>query len=233
MNRPCRVGKIRLSDYLDGELGLLSRWRLDRHLRRCGDCRDRLSELKAVDALVHLARDPLEVRRPGDAPRKLPGRLQVELGIGPVALAAEPRPRSRRARVVALAAAVFLLALAGAYLVVRPGHEAARIISLGRENRAEAEAILERARAMEVQLVWLRMQLLADDLESEAREAIEAQLARLSDQLVAIKSDARLVRAAPAGADTVMDAASPAEAVNPAEAVDPDNAGGRRAKGGR
>lgn len=206
MNHPCGVSRFRLSDYLDGELGLLARWRMDRHLRACVACRDRLSELKAVDALVHLARDPLAAPRPGDAPRRLPGRLQVELGIGPLAQAAGPGPRSRRWRVGALAAAILLLALAGVYLVVRPGHEAARILTLGRENRAEAEAILERARAVEVQLVWLRMQLLADDREPAAREAVEAQLARLSDQLVAIKNDARLVAVTPAGVAAGPDA---------------------------
>jgi anti-sigma factor RsiW len=199
------VSRYRLSDYLDGELGLLARWRLDRHLRGCPACRDRLSELKAVDALVHLAREPLAAGR-AEGRKRLPGRLQVELGIGPVAEAAAPAPRSRRWKVAALAAAVLLLGIAGAYLAMRPGHDAARIVSLGRENRAEAEAILERARAVEVQLVWLRMQLLDDELDPAAREAVEAQLARLSDQLVAIKSDARLVRSAPPGAGAAADA---------------------------
>ena len=71
----CRVSRVRLSSFLDGELGWFGQLRLGRHLRHCAECRDRLSELKAADALIHLTRDrgaPAR-RRPG-----LPGRLQVE-----------------------------------------------------------------------------------------------------------------------------------------------------------
>jgi anti-sigma factor RsiW len=189
VRRRCRTTLLRLTEYLDGELGVLRRWWLDRHLRRCDRCRERLSELKAAEALVHLAREPRDSR--ASARSRLPGRLQVELGIGPVSRPAAPSLAAVRLRRIAAVAAVVLLVAAGAFTLHRPEREAGALLALGVENRNRASALLEMAEAVEMRIVWLRMELIAEDLDPARRAAIEEELARLAEHVVAIKADAR------------------------------------------
>ena len=195
----CTVSLLRLCEYLDGELRCFRHQLLARHLRRCGDCRQRLSELKAADALVHLAREHPPAGRASAS--RLPGRLQVELGIGPTAESGRTPARPRRAwvRPAAAAAIVLLLASAGTFAFLRPAREAGKLHSLGMENRVKAEALLDQARTIEVQILCLRMQLIEGDLDAEKEAVIEEQFTRLSELselLVSIKAAARLYRQA-------------------------------------
>ncbi|MBN2491319.1 MAG: zf-HC2 domain-containing protein [Planctomycetes bacterium] len=185
----CRTTLLRLTEYLDGELGALRHWWLARHLRRCASCRERLGELKAADALVHLARGPRD--EPGAAGPRLPGRLQVELGIGPVSAPAPPSRRALRWRRVAAAAAGLMLLAAAAFAIQRPGREAGALLALDLENRSRASALLALAEAVEMRIVCLRMELIAEDLDAERRAAIEEELGGLAEQVVAIQADAR------------------------------------------
>jgi anti-sigma factor RsiW len=49
-----RIGPL-LDGYYDRELGSLERWRVERHLARCGDCRHDLASLEAVGGCVRAA----------------------------------------------------------------------------------------------------------------------------------------------------------------------------------
>ena len=136
----CRVSRLTLTAYLDEELGVV-RYHLVRfHLRRCERCRSRLSQLKAADALVHLSRESSGPTRGMSG--RLPGRLQVELGLGPIHEPAPPTP-GRRWRVrIAAAVVLALLVGAGVLAVSWPAREAGDLLALGMENQAKATALL-------------------------------------------------------------------------------------------
>jgi len=200
----CKISLLTLSEYVDGELGFFRYRLLSRHLRVCRECRERLSELKAADAIIHLARDRDEaVERAGAG---LPGRLQVELGIGPLSDSDESegrfgRARSRRRwiRPVAAAAAILFTFATGLIALHYPAREADALLALGMENRARASVLLDKAEAIEVQIHGIRLQLIQQDLRedvpqdtaAEERAAIEERLADLSELVVSLKAAAR------------------------------------------
>ena len=186
----CRVSRLTLTAYLDEELGVV-RYHLVRfHLRRCERCRSRLSQLKAADALVHLSRESSGPTRGMSG--RLPGRLQVELGLGPIHEPAPPTP-GRRWRVrIAAAVVLALLVGAGVLAVSWPAREAGDLLALGMENQAKATALLQNAQLVEYEILRLRMQLLEDNLEPATRSELEEQLTRLAELVASIKADARL-----------------------------------------
>jgi anti-sigma factor RsiW len=228
----CKINLLTLSEYVDGELGFFRYRLLSRHLRDCRDCRERLSELKAADAIVHLARDRDEaVEREGAG---LPGRLQVELGIGPLdqSREAEGRARSRRRwiRPVAAAAAILFTLAAGLIALHYPSREADALLALGMENRARASLLLDRAEAIEVQIHGIRLQLIQQDLRedvpqvtaSDERAAIEERLAELSELVVSLKADARRYMRAYEAAVAAVERQDPGRSTR-----DPEKHGGR------
>ena len=56
----CEKHSTHLPRLLDGQLGVLARWRLQRHLGRCGKCREQLAALRAVVAEVKRLPAPTE-----------------------------------------------------------------------------------------------------------------------------------------------------------------------------
>lgn len=197
----CKISLLTLSEYVDGELGFFRYRRLSRHLRVCRECRERLSDLKAADAIVHLARDRDEaVEREGVG---LPGRLQVELGIGPLnhsgKSAGRAPSRRRWIRPIAAAAAILITLATGLIAFHYPSQEADALLALGMENRARASVLLDKAEEIEVQIHGIRLKLIQQDLRedvpedtaSDERAAIEERLAELSELVVSLKADAR------------------------------------------
>jgi len=193
----CPVSLLTLSEYVDGELGFFRHRLVSRHLRLCRGCRERLSELKAADAMIHLTRDRDEVG--ASTGTGLPGRLQVELGIGP---ASGPegrrvgvRSRRRWIRPAAAAAAILFAVAAGLIALHYPAREAGELLALGMENRAKASALLEKAEEIEVQILGIRLQLIQagnrEGADPGERAAIEERLVELSELVVSLKADAR------------------------------------------
>jgi len=113
-----------LSAYLDGELDLARRRRLEAHLAGCADCAALLADLRAIVA----AAPHYEGREPS---RDLWGAIEPRLGeaevipLSPDRLTARPsaRPSSRRFSLPQLIAASFVMAALGGgavWLALRP-----------------------------------------------------------------------------------------------------------------
>jgi anti-sigma factor RsiW len=186
----CRISRLTLTAYLDAELGMIRYHLVRLHLRRCERCRSRLSQLKAADALVHLSRESSGPTRGMSG--RLPGRLQVELGLGPIHEPAPSTPGDRWRVRIAAAVVLGLLVGAGVLAVSWPAREAGDLVALGMENQAKATALLQNAQLVEYEILRLRMQLLEDNLEPATRSELEEQLTRLAELVASIKADARL-----------------------------------------
>jgi anti-sigma factor RsiW len=70
----CKVSRRLLSRHLDGELGLLTRSRLERHLRGCAACQAELE----LDRRVWKLLDAAAVARPPELVERLERRLAAE-----------------------------------------------------------------------------------------------------------------------------------------------------------
>jgi anti-sigma factor RsiW len=94
-----------LDGYYDGELGSLERWRVQRHLARCGACRHDLASLEAVGGCVRAA---VAGQVEPDFWDGIAGRLPA-----PRAVERTRAPRRRRAWPASLATAAAAAAAAG------------------------------------------------------------------------------------------------------------------------
>jgi len=195
-NTKCRYEDIHLSEYLDGELGFFRHKLLARHLRRCEACRDRMSDLRAADALVHLTRDPRSFSASSATretkPARLPDRLRRELGLD-APEAAGNRRGSLPLWKKSLAAAAVVLVLAGVgWITFRMStREAQDLVTLGMENQERSASLIRMAETLEIQIHKMSMELLQEDLDDAGRERLVQELTRLSDQVVELKVEAR------------------------------------------
>lgn len=199
-NTRCRFEVIHLSEYLDGELGFFRHKLLARHLRRCEACRDRMSDLRAADALVHLTREPRrtpastaagEAMHSEPGPGRLPDRLLRELGLDDREVAVSRGSLPRWKKSLAAAAAILILAGVGWITFLRSTREARDLVTLGMENQERSASLIRKAETMELQIHKLSMELLQEDLDEAGRERLVQELALLSEQVVELKVEAR------------------------------------------
>lgn len=190
----CPIDPFTLSMALDGEIGVLRGMRIRRHLARCDRCRAAAESLGRADEAMRLADwalcdgatpdvDAIPVRGE-DLAAAMPGRQRLA--------EVERSFAERRRRRGALLVAVVIVTGGAIWWVSDPPARADRALyRMGDENRRVGQEMLERARRLERKLVTMETQLLAGDLDDEARAAGKALIDPLREELTRARAAAR------------------------------------------
>jgi anti-sigma factor RsiW len=142
-----RMGPL-LGGYRDRELGLLGRWRVERHLSRCPACRGEVAELGRAGAWV---RDALGPAPDPDLWAALAARL-------PRALPQAEAPGRRRPIALPFAGAALAAAAAAAFLLAPPGTFTSGIEEVGvvvRSINAHGRSVMVLDGTTDATIIWL------------------------------------------------------------------------------
>ncbi len=111
-------GEIQLALFAAGDLGLLERWRVGRHVRECGECGPEVAALRAArEAVRTLANEMPEGVNWTRLAQEMRGNVRVGLAAGEcVGPAPSLRPKSLAWHAMTIVAASFLVMLGAMWL---------------------------------------------------------------------------------------------------------------------